>query len=179
MMQSSNISGEIDRANDFRDQKEVYQKQLDAIEEAIDRAEDKIPQKEDLVAIVKKLEAIPVYGRQLVQMQEGGAGVLNRTAAPSVNLQLRSGNKWNLDWIKSNLGVKSKATSALSYAGTKLWTGKAASSMDAKKQAMPCSWTYDPEELAPNEDQHARARHAEGTKEVQRTGAQSVEDEVD
>lgn len=172
------VLGKIDQAKDFRDQKEVYQRQFDAIEEAIDRAEDKIPQKEDLVAIVKKLEAIPVYGRQLVQMQEGGAGVLNRAAPPSVNLQLRSRCKWDLDWMKSGLVVKSKATSAVNYVGTKLWTGKA-SSMGAKKQAMPCSWTYDPEELAPNEDEHARARHAEGTNEVQRTGAQLVENEVD
>ncbi|KAF2248267.1 hypothetical protein BU26DRAFT_519989 [Trematosphaeria pertusa] len=92
--------GKIDQAKDFRDQKEVYRKQFNAIEDAIGRAEDKIPQREDLVAIVKRLEAIPVYGEQLVQMQEGGAGVLNRTAPPSVNLQLRNGNKWSLNWMK-------------------------------------------------------------------------------
>ncbi|KAH6714673.1 hypothetical protein BKA61DRAFT_673999 [Leptodontidium sp. MPI-SDFR-AT-0119] len=174
------VLGKIDQASDFRDQKEVYRKQFDAIEEAIDRAEDKVPRTEDLVAIVKNLEIIPVYGRQLVQMQEGGAGVLNKTAPPSVYLRLKSGNKLSMDWIKSSLGVKSQPTSAMSNAGTKAWTSKAASSSGAKKQAMPGAWTsYDPEELAPDENQHARARHAEGTNEVRRTGAQSVEDEVD
>lgn len=173
------VLGKIDQATDFYDQKEVYQKQFDAIEKAIGRAADKIPQKEDLEDIVKKLGDIPVYGRQLVQIQEGGAGVLNRTAPPSVNLQLKSGNRWGFHWMRSGFGVKSKPTKALSYAGTKPWTGKAASSMRVNEEAMPCSWVFDPEELAPNEDQHARARHAEGTNEGQRTGAQSVEDELD
>lgn len=67
----------------------------------------------------------------------------------------------------------------MSYFGTKLWTGKAASGMGAKKQVMPCSWTYEPEELDPNEDEHTRIRHAEGTNEVQRAGAQSAKDEVE